>query len=138
MAELKKTNQYGDIIHMPHPVSSRHAAMTNADRAAQFAPFAALTGYEEEIAETARLTMPRIELEESQQQVLDRKYRYLRSHIHEELLVTVTYFQPDLLKEGGSFLTVRGRVKKIDEYQKYIHFTDGQKIPLEEVVYMAF
>ena len=135
---MEESKKYADIIHMPHPVSSRHAGMTNSDRAAQFAPFAALTGYEEEIAETARLTTPRIELTESQQQVLDRKYQYLRSHIREQPTVTVTYFQPDLLKEGGGFLTVTGQVKKIDEYQKILQFTNGEKIQLEEIICLVF
>lgn len=135
---MTESNKYADIIHMPHPVSSRHAAMTNLDRAAQFAPFAALTGYEEEIAETARLTTPRIELTESQQQVLDRKYQYLQAHIREQPTVTVTYFQPDLLKAGGSYRTISSQVKKIDAYQKILQFTNGEKILLEEIVCLVF
>ena len=130
--------EYEDIIHLPHPISARHAAMSHLDRAAQFAPFAALTGYEEELEEAARLTASRIELTESQQQVLDRKYQYLQRYIRRQPTVTVTYFRPDLRKEGGSFLTVTGQVKKIDEYEKTLQFTHGEKILLENIICLDF
>ncbi len=138
MAELKKSHRHDDIIHKPHPVSSRHAAMTNRDRAAQFSPFAALTGYEEVIVEASRQTSPRIELEESEQQILDRKLQYLYDHIREQPEVEITYFEPDTLKDGGAYLTVKGHLKKIDVYNKRLVFTTGKKIPIREIIHIFF
>ncbi len=126
--------EYEDIIHLPHPVSIRHGAMSNADRAAQFAPFAALTGYDAELAETARLTSSRIELTESEQQLLNEIYCYLQAHILESPRVTVTYFQPDSRKAGGAYITVTAWVKKIDEYTQTLHFTTGETIPLSQIL----
>lgn len=125
---------YEDIIHLPHPVSTRHAAMSNLDRAAQFAPFAALTGYDAELAETARLTTPRIELTESEQQLLNEVYLYLQAHILEHPRVTVTYFQPDTKKEGGAYITVTAPVKRIDEYTQSLLLTTAETIPLSQIL----
>ncbi len=136
MTELKESHRYDDIIHKPHPVSSRHAAMTNRDRAAQFSPFAALTGYEEVIAEASRQTSPRIELEESEQQILDRKLQDLRERISEQPEVEITYFEPDTRKDGGAYLTVKGHLKKIDAYNKCVVFTAGQEIPMGEIIHI--
>ena len=138
MAEFKESHRYDDIIHKPHPVSSRHAAMTNRDRAAQFSPFAALTGYEEVITEASRQTSPRIELEESEQQILDRKLQDLRERISEQPEVEITYFEPDTRKEGGTYLTVKGHLKKIDVYNKCLVFTAGQEIPMGEIIHIFF
>ena len=134
MAELKETHRYDDIIHRRRPVSVRHAPMTNSNRAAQFSPFAALTGYEEVIAEAARQTTSRIELEESELQLLDRKLQYLREKIPERPEITVTYFEPDTRKTGGAYRTVRGYVKKIDTYNRCIILTTQQRIPVEEIL----
>ena len=125
---------YEDIIYLPHPVSARHGAMSNGDRAAQFAPFAALTGYDAELAETARLTTPRAELTEGEQQRLNEVYRYLQDRISLQPSVTVTYFQPDRKKDGGAYITVTASVKKIDEYNQTIIFTTGESIPIWEIV----
>lgn len=125
---------YEDIIHLPHPVSVRHAALSNADRAAQFAPFAALTGYDAELAETARLTTPRAELTESEQQLLNDVYRYLQQHSSEHPGVTITYFQPDSRKAGGAYVTVTAPVKRIDEYTQSIILTTGETVPLSEII----
>ncbi len=125
---------YDDIIHLPHPVSVRHAALSNADRAAQFAPFAALTGYDTELAETARLTTPRAELTESEQQLLNEVYRYLQEHSSEHPRVTITYFQPDSRKAGGAYITVTAPVKKLDEYTQSIVLTTGETISMAEIV----
>ncbi len=125
---------YKDIIHLPHPVSTRHPAMSRLDRAAQFAPFAALTGYDAELAETARLTAPRIELTESEQQLLNETYRYLQEHISEHPRVTVTYFRPDPKKDGGAYITLTAPVKKIDEYTGVVILTTGEVIPLTEII----
>lgn len=125
---------YDDIIHLPHPVSTRHGAMSNRDRAAQFAPFAALTGYDAELAETARLTDARIELTESEEQFLNEVYRHLQEHISEHPRVTVTYFEPDTKKSGGAYITVTAPVKKLDEYTQSIILTTGETIPLSEII----
>ena len=138
MAELKETHRYDDIIQRHHPVSARHAPMSNADRAAQFSPFAALTGYEEVITEVARQTTPRIELEESEQQLLDWKFQYLQDKSAEQPEVVVTYFEPDMVKDGGAYLTVKGRVKKVDAYNKCIVFTTGQQVPMREIIHIFF
>ena len=138
MAELKETHRYDDIIHRHHPVSARHASMTNSDRAAQFSPFAALTGYEEVIAEAARQTASRIELEESELQLLDRKIRHLQQRIAEHPEVEITYFEPDAVKEGGAYRTVKGAVKKIDTYARCIILTTQQVIPMEEIISLLF
>lgn len=138
MAELKESHQYDDIIHKAHPVSSRHAAMTNRDRAVQFAPFAALTGYEEVIKEAARQTTPRIELEESELQLLNRKLQYLQEHIREQPEAEFVYFEPDARKDGGAYRTVRERVKKIDTYESCVRLISGLEIPLREIVQIVF
>ena len=125
---------YEDIIHLPHPVSARHPAISNADRAAQFAPFAALTGYDGELAETARLTTPRIELTESQLQLLNQVYRYLQENISLQPKVVVTYFQPDSRKDGGAYITCAAPVKKIDTYTQSLILTTGETIPMAEIL----
>ena len=125
---------YEDIIHLPHPVSTRHGAMSNLDRAAQFAPFAALTGYDAELAETARLTTPRIELTENEEDRLNEIYRYLQAHIGEHPLVIVTYFRPDAKKEGGAYITLTSPVKRIDEYTQSLILTTGETIPLSQIL----
>ena len=128
---------YEDIIYLPHPVSARHGAISNADRAAQFAPFAALTGYDAELAETARLTAPRIELTDSEEQLLNEIYCYLQAHISEHPCVTITYFQPDTKKFGGIYTTVTDCVKKIDELTKSVLFTSGKTVPIAEILSIA-
>ena len=125
---------YEDIIHLPHPVSARHAAMSKLDRAAQFAPFAALTGYDAELAETARLTTPRIELTESEEQLLNAVYLYLQAHISEHPRVTITYFEPDGRKSGGAYITLTAPVKRIDEYTQTLLLTTGETIPMSQII----
>lgn len=125
---------YEDIISLPHPVSARHPAMPRLDRAAQFAPFAALTGYDAELAETARLTDAQIELTEGELQQLNESYLYLQAHILEHPRVTITYFQPDKKKAGGAYITVTASVKKIDGYTQTIVLTIGETIPLSQIL----
>ena len=130
---LSETHKYDDIIHMPHHVSQRRAEMPIADRAAQFSPFAALTGYEDVIAETGRLTEDITELTESSKQELDEKLRILAAHAQSAPTATVTYFQPDRYKSGGSYVTVTGCVKRIDTYEQVLRLTDNREIPLEAI-----
>ena len=124
---------YDDIIHLPHPTSSKHPRMPIADRAAIFSPFAALTGHASAIAETARLTGRRVELDEDAKAELDRRQAILLEHIVEQPEVTVTWFQPDERKDGGAYVTTTGRLKKIDEAERVLLLTDGTRIPLEDV-----
>ena len=125
--------KYDDIIHLPHPVSSKHARMSRIDRAAQFSPFAALTGYDAVITETGRLTDSSIELDESRKEVLNERLRYVLSVLSQQPRVRITYFREDERKVGGAYVTVSGRVKKVDAYDHAIILTDGQVICLETV-----
>lgn len=104
------------------------------DRAAQFSPFAALTGYEDAIRETARLTDNWVQLSEDKKQELDKKLRQLIADRERTEFVTITYFQPDERKEGGSYVTVTGQIKKIDRYKQKMSLTDGTEISLKKIV----
>lgn len=128
------THRYDDMIDMPHHVSTKHPQMSLHDRAAQFSPFAALTGYDDAIAETARLTDRRIELSETDMDRLNLKWQLLMEHISERPAVMITYFVPDSKKEGGKYVSISGCVKKIDEYEQTVTMTDGRKISLPEVI----
>lgn len=128
-------HKYDDIINLPHHVSAGHPQMTLSERAAQFAPFAALTGHNAAIQETARYTDSFAELDEDRKELLDEKLRELALRLQEEDAqereVEITYFRPDLKKSGGSYVTVRGRVKKIDGYKHQILLEDGTVIDME-------
>ena len=126
-------DQYGDIIHLPHHVSKTRPQMSMEDRAAQFSPFAALTGYDAAILETGRLTEDKLELGEETQAILDRKQRYLAEIIDTKPEITVTYFVPDEKKSGGAYSTVTGFLKRIDEYERQLVLTDGRKILLDAI-----
>lgn len=129
--EAKKN--YDDIIMLPHHVSFVHPAMPVSDRAAQFMPFAALTGYGEAIDETGRLTEERLELDEDEASALDERLRLIRERAAGHPEISVTYFRPDARKAGGAYVTVTGRIKKIDEYEKSLVMEDKTRIPLREV-----
>lgn len=128
------SNKYEDIINLPHHVSNKHPKMTLKSRAAQFAPFAALTGYDDEIKETARLTNERIELDDEAKNILNNKIRIILEQISTRPVVTFTYFIPDLQKEGGKYVTAKGIVKKINEYKKMIILEDMTEIPIKEII----
>ena len=128
--------KYDDIINLPHHVSATRPRMSMIDRAAQFSPFAALTGYDAAIKETGRLTERRIELTEDSRAALDRKQQLLVDNLADHPEVSVTYFVPDERKAGGAYITVTGRVKKVDDYQRLLILTDGTKIPLDEILDM--
>lgn len=125
---------YEDIIHLQHHVSSHHAHMPLADRAAQFSPFAALTGFDGEINETARLTDKRMELTADAREILDEKLRIVRERLNSHMEVEFTFYQPDEMKAGGAYVSVRGIVKKIDEYEHVVVMQDGTCIPVEDIV----
>ena len=125
--------KYEDIINCTRPISTRHLPMSHYDRAAQFSPFAALTGYDGVIAETARLTDREVALDVGAEAELDEKLRQISESIHRRPEVTVTYFRPDSRKTGGAYVTVNGKVKKIDEYTQSLCFADGTAIPLGQI-----
>lgn len=127
---------YDDIIGLPHPTSERHPRMPIANRAAQFSPFAALTGYEDAVKETARLTDARAELTEEEKSALDAKLRLLAGPANGE--VSLTCFQPDGRKAGGAYFTVTSAVKKIDSFAREVVLTDGRRIPVDDIVDVQF
>ena len=126
-------NSYDDIINLPHPVSKKHPQMPLRDRAAQFAPFAALTGHDAAIKETARLTDERLELSEEVIAQLNEKINIIRNNIGIEQNVSITYFIPDAKKAGGTYFVCSGVVKKVDEYAHAIIMTDQTVIPVEQI-----
>jgi len=127
------TGPYDDIINLPHHVSTAHPQMASINRAAQFSPFAALTGYQSAIKETARLTTERIELSESDIAVLDMKLRILEDSIADRPEIAVTYYKPDEKKKGGTYITASGNLKKIDDVERIIILMNGEKIPIHDV-----
>ena len=128
-----KNNSYDDIINLPHPVSKNHPQMPLRDRAAQFAPFAALTGHDVAIKETVRLTDERLELSEEVIAQLNEKINIIRNNIGIEQNVSITYFIPDAKKAGGSYVMCSGIVKKVDEYEHTMIMTDQTVIPIEQI-----
>ena len=125
--------KYDDMLFLPHYVSAVHPQMPRHDRAAQFSPFAALTGHGAAVSETARLTDQKAELGEDARALLDQKQRILSEHIKERPEITVTWFQPDTKKAGGEYRTVAGALKRIDGAEQVLVLTDGTRIPMEDV-----
>lgn len=128
------TGPYDDILHLPHPTSKRHPRMPIVDRAAQFSPFAALTGHKAAIEETARVTDRRIELDEDAKEQLDQTLQLLLERIDEQPEITVTWFSPDKKKAGGQYHTATGKLKRIDTQESRLILTDGTQIPLEDLL----
>ncbi len=126
--------KYDEIMGLPHHVSKTRPQMPMSDRAAQFAPFAALTGYDAAIKETGRLTDERIELDVEALSALDMKYQLLMDALDEAPEVTITYFQPDERKAGGKYVSAVGAVKKIDDFERRITMRDGTRIPTDDVL----
>lgn len=126
-------HKYDDIIDLPHHVSTKHPQMSPMDRAAQFSPFAALSGHDEAIKEMARLTEERGELDESRKEELNERLWSIREHLSERPVITFTYFKPDEKKSGGAYLTVTDKVKRIDEYEHQVLLEDGTVLPIENL-----
>ena len=127
------THRYDDIIDLPHRQSPTRPRMSRLNRAAQFAPFAALTGHDAAILETGRLTDAFTELDESRKAELDDKLRYIILHLHEEPEVMIMYFCPDSKKEGGAYLSAVGVVRRIDEYEKIVIMEDQTVILIDSI-----
>ncbi|WP_448901534.1 hypothetical protein [Eubacterium sp.] len=125
--------KYDDIISLPHHTSTKRAHLSAAQRSAQFASFAALKGFEDEIAETARVTDERVILDENEIEALNDTLQYVSYNLNEIAEVSITYFVPDKLKSGGAYVTKVGGVKKIDSFARRI-FIDGTEIPIDDIV----
>ena len=125
---------YDDILHLPRPVSDAHPRMSLYDRAAQFAPFKALSGYEDDAEETARLTERRVEPDENAVEALDARLRLLGERLSDAPEVRVTYFRPDERKEGGAYRVVTGRVKKLDALNGALLLRSGERIPFADIL----
>jgi len=128
------TKSYDDIINLPHKVSATRPHMAAIHRAAQFSPFAALTGYDAAIKETARLTDERVELDEYRKDALSDKLQIIADRLIEHPEIVITYFQPDEKKNGGAYVTATGAVKKVDEYDRIVVMMDSTVIPIDEII----
>lgn len=128
------TKEYDDIIDLPHHVSRTRPRMAIIDRAAQFSPFAALTGYNSAIIETARLTDDRVELDEYMKRALNHRLQILGDYLKKHPEIAITYFQPDDKKDGGAYVTANGTAKKIDVYERVVLMTNGTTIPIDGII----
>ena len=128
------TGAYDDILKLPRHVSATRPHMPAIDRAAQFSPFAALTGYDAAIKETARLTDERIELDEYMKGALSDRLQIIADRIKEQPEIVITYFQPDAKKDGGAYVTAAGAAKKIDEFERVVVMSNGTVITIDEII----
>ena len=124
---------YEDIVNLPPHISKKHPQPTTLERAARFAPFAAITGYEEMVLEEARVTEERIELDEGTLAMLNEKLNIIHDSLDSEPVIQITYFEPDKKKSGGAYISVTGTVKRIDEYERLVIMSDGKKIRIDEI-----
>lgn len=129
----EKDSRYTDIIDLPHHTSNTHPRMSAIARAAQFSPFAALTDYDAEIKETARLTDEKVELDEDSVNDINAKLHYIKDNIDENPEITVEYFVPDEKKAGGAYLTLNDRVRIIDEYEREVVFISGKRVIIDDI-----
>lgn len=129
----KAKELYADIINLPHHELTTRQRMPRINRAASFAPFAALTGYDDAVRETARLTSERIELDEGTKEILNNKLRIALDKAGEQPEISITYFLPDKKKSGGEYVTVKAVIRRIDEYERLVIFTDKSSIPIDDI-----
>ena len=130
---MNDEHKYDDIINLEHHVSTKHSRMSLENRSAQFAPFSALTGYEEAVKEEARVTESRIDIDEEAKIEVNEKLNYIMKHLDKNIIVSVTYFEKDKKKQGGSYKTIKGIIKKIDDSRKTIKMHTGEIIKIEEL-----
>lgn len=130
---MNDEHKYDDIINLEHHVSTKHSRMSLENRSAQFAPFSALTGYEEAVKEEARVTESRIDIDEEAKIEVNEKLNYIMRHLDKNIIVSVTYFEKDKKKQGGSYKTIKGMIKKIDDSRKTIEMQTGEIIKIEEL-----
>lgn len=124
---------YEDIVNLPPHISKKHPQPTMLERAARFAPFAAITGYEEMVLEEARVTEERVELSEGAKATLNKKLSILKDNLSMSPEVTVTYFEPDQRKAGGAYLTCSGVIRRVDEHNHLIQMMNGKQILMDEI-----
>ena len=134
----KDIHNYDDIINMPRHISSKHPQMKIIDRAAQFAPFAALTGHKESINKASQITDSKKKLDENQKEILNNKLNYILLNLDKLLEIKITYFQADLKKSGGKYVTVLASIKKIDEYNKVLVLNNGKKIKIDDLYWIEW
>ena len=127
-------DNYEDIINLPHYEPKYHPRMSKHNRAAQFAPFAALTGYEEQVKETARLTEKKIEIDDGLKEILGNKLIYIQENLNIKSELIFTYFILDSRKSGGRYVEKKGIVKKIDIIEQYVQLIDKTKIPINDII----
>jgi len=132
--KMKYNHQYDDIINMEHHKSKKHPPMSLYARSSQFAPFAALTGYEDAVTETAREVENRIEIDDELKNILDGKIQILIEQIKNKPEIIFTYFVPDVKKDGGTYISITGIVKKINLYSQNIILEDKTEIPINEII----
>ena len=125
--------KYDDIINLPHHTSSKHPRMTRTARAAQFAPFAALTGLDDEMEETARLTDKKISLDDEQKQVINRELLFIKNNPQRDIPVIITFFKSDGRKDGGAYIEKEVRIKKIDEINRKLILSDYSEIKIDDL-----
>lgn len=134
VTEERDMHRYDDIIHLPHHQSGTRPHMSLHDRAAQFSPFAALTGYDTAVEEAARLTEQKLELSEEEKAAIGAKLTEIKEHIKERPEVTVTYFVPDERKAGGTYVTVTGTVRRIDEFERVVVMQDQSRVGIDDII----
>ena len=130
-------NKYQDILYQARPVSKVHQPMSKSNRAAQFSPFAALTGYEDAVQETARLTTDKITLSEDQIQIINSVLNEISKHLPDSPYVQITYFEPDKRKQGGSYQHISGTIKKIDDVYGMVIMKGNIRIPVHQIVHIS-
>lgn len=128
------TGPYDDIINFPHPTSQKHPRMPRTTRAAQFAPFAALTGYNEAIRETSRLTDEQLDLDDTMKASLNEKLLLIKDRLPDQPEISITFFVPDTKKAGGAYKTTTGYIKKFHEYEQQIIMSDDTIIPIDSII----
>ena len=134
LVDIEDNFPYSDILYLEHYTSKNHPRMSSINRAAQFSPFAALTGYEDKVKETARYTDTEIYLDEERQEIIRNKLNIIDDNINNKIDVKITYFVKDKRKKGGEFKTINGTIKKIDNINSTIIFTDKTKILLDNII----
>ena len=128
------SNKYDDIINLPHHVSKKHPQMSLESRSAQFAPFAALVGYEEAINETGRLTFDKKDFDEEYKTILDSRLQIIIDNIKLKPKLKITYFKKDLKKDGGNYITIIENIEKIDEYRGVIILKNNKEISIDNII----
>jgi hypothetical protein len=135
MASGKK--EYSDIFDRPHHVSSKRPQMSRSNRAAQFSPFAALTGYDSLVAESARVTDQKVKLSDEEYEVLNKRLNYLQDHLSELPIIQVLYFEPDKKKSGGSYVEFSGTIRRVRQHEGLLLTTTSIEIPFESIAELS-